>query len=72
MSLSKEVLCNNQVSPIETGRMIVSHLFPGSNLEKCIHTTLFLLMMIKFYRHYLIYKYNNVILIVCTFERLIT
>ena len=54
MSLSKEVLCNNQVSPIETGRMIVSHLFPGSNLEKCIYTTLFLLMMIKFYRHYLI------------------
>ena len=72
MSLSKEVLCNNQVSSIETGRMIISHLFPWSNLEKCIYTTLFLLMMIKFYRHYLIYKYNNKILIVCTFERRIT
>ena len=72
MSLSKEVLCNNQVSSIETGRMIISHLFPWSNLEKCIYTTLFLLMMIKFYRHYLIYKYNNIILIVCTFERRIT
>ena len=72
MSLSKEVLCNNQVSSIETGRMIISHLFPWSNLEKCIYTTLFLLMMIKFYRHYLIYKYNNIILIVWTFERRIT
>ena len=37
---------------------IIANLLPWSDLEKCMYTTLFQLMMIKFYSHYLVYKYN--------------
>ena len=49
---------NNKGNSVETGRIVIAHLIPFSDLEKCMYTTLFQLMMIKFYRHYLIYKYN--------------
>ena len=49
---------NNKVNSIETGRIVIADLLPLSDLGKCMYTTLFQLMMIKFYRHYLIYEYN--------------
>ena len=50
---------NIKIDSTETGRIVViAHLLPGSDLEKCIYITRFQLTMIKFYRHYLIYKYN--------------
>ena len=49
---------NNKVNSIETGRIEIADLLPLSDLEKGMYTTFFQLMMIKVYRHYLIYKYN--------------
>ena len=49
---------NNKVVSIKTGPIVIAYLLPGSDLEKHMYGTLCELMMIKFYRHYLIYKYN--------------
>ena len=49
---------NNKINSIEIGRIVIADLLPLSNLEKCMYTTLFQLMMIKCLGHYLIYKYN--------------
>ena len=49
---------NNKVDSTETGRIVIAPSLPWSDLEKCIYITLFWLMMIKFYLHNLIYKYN--------------
>ena len=48
----------NKVDSIETRRIVIAHLLPWSDLEKLKYTTLFQFTMIKFYRHFLIYKYN--------------
>ena len=49
---------NNKVDSVETGRIVIADLRPWRDLEKCMYTTLFWFMMIRFYLHYLIYKYN--------------
>ena len=49
---------NSNVDSIETGRIVIADLLPWSDLEKCMYITLFSLMMIKCYRHSLIYKYS--------------
>ena len=49
---------NNKVDSIKTGRVVITHLLLWCDLEKCMYTTIFKLMLIKFYCHYLIYKYN--------------
>ena len=49
---------NNKIDSIQTGCIVIADLLPWSDLEKCMYTTLFQLIMIKFYRHYLIYKCN--------------
>ena len=49
---------NNKVDSIETGHMVIAYLLPRSDSEKCMHITLFQFIMIKVYRHYLIFKYN--------------
>ena len=49
---------NNNTDSIETGRIVIAHLLPQSDLENCMYATPFQLMMIKFYRSYLIYKYS--------------
>ena len=48
---------NNKTDSIETGRIVIACFLPLSVLEKYMDTKLFWLMMIKFYSHYLIYKY---------------
>ena len=48
---------NDKVDSIETGRVVNAHLLPWSDQEKCTYITLFKLLMMKFYCHYLIYKY---------------
>ena len=55
-----------KVDSIETGRMVIAHLFPWSDLEKCMYGTLFQLMMMKFYRHYLIYECKFICLLFWT------
>ena len=57
---------NNKVDFIET----IADLLPWSVLENCMYTTLFKLIMIKFYRHYLIYKYNFTCLLFWTKRKL--
>ena len=42
---------NNKVNSIETGRIVIADLLPWSDLEKCMYTTLFKLIIINFYRH---------------------
>ena len=49
---------NNKVNSIETECIVIADLLPLSDLEKCMCNTLFQLMIIKFYCHYLIYKYK--------------
>ena len=49
---------NNKVDSVNTGRVVIVDLLPWSDLEKCMYTTLFGLMIMKSYHHYLIYKYN--------------
>ena len=49
---------NNKVNSLETEHIVIADFLPLSDLEKCMYTTLFQLTMIKFYHHYLIYKYN--------------
>ena len=61
---------NNKVNSIKTGRIAIADLLPLSDLEKCMYTTLFQLMMIKFYRHYLIYKYSFTFSLFCTTYKL--
>ena len=51
---------NNKVDSIETGRIVIVHLFLWNDQENCMYSTLFQLLMIKFYRHHLVYKYNFV------------
>ena len=60
----------NKVDSFETGHIAIADLLPWSDLEKCMYTTLFYLMMIKFYRHYLIYKYHFTILLFWTPRKL--
>ena len=57
---------NSKVDSIETGRIEIAHLLPWSDLEKCIYTTLFQLMTIEFYHHYLIYEYNFTFSLFCS------
>ena len=49
---------NNKVNFIETGCIVIALFLPWSDLEKCMYVTCLYLMMIKFCRHYLIYKYD--------------
>ena len=61
LNLKKEVLIrrnNSKVDSIETGCIVIAHLLPWNDLEKCIYGRFFQLMMIKFHRHYFIYKCN--------------
>ena len=46
----------NKVDSIVTGHTVIPDLW--SNQENCLYITLFQLPMIKFYRHYVMYKYN--------------
>ena len=62
---------NNKFDSIETGCIVIADLLPWSDLEKCMYITLFWLMMIKFYRHYLFYKYNFTFTLFCTTKKLI-
>ena len=32
---------NNKADSIETGRLVIAHLLPKTDLEKCMYTTLF-------------------------------
>ena len=49
---------NIKVNSIETGRIVIADFLSWGDLEKCMYTKLFQLMIVKFYRRYLIYKYN--------------
>ena len=51
---------NNKVDSTETGRIVIAiaYSLKWCRKKKRGYTTLCELMMIKFYRHYLIYKYN--------------
>ena len=61
ISICKEVPLrrnNDKVDSIETRQIDIAHLLPWSDLEKLMLGTFLHLMMIKFYRHDLIYDYN--------------
>ena len=49
---------NNKVDSIETEHIVIAHLFPWSDQENQLDTTYLQLLMIKIYRHHLIYSYN--------------
>ena len=49
---------NNKADSIETGDIVIAHLLPWSDLQKCMYGTFLYVMIIKFYHHYLIYKYS--------------
>ena len=61
---------NNKVDSIETGRIVIAHLLPWSDLEKYMYTTLFKLLMTIFYRRYLIYKNDFTFSLFCTTYKL--
>ena len=63
---------NDKVNSIDTERIVIAHFLPRSDLEKFTYTTLFSLMMIKFYRHYLIFKYNSTFSLFCSGYKLTT
>ena len=49
---------DNEDDSIEIGSIVIVNLLPWSDLEEYTYNKLFQLMMIKFYRHSLIHKYN--------------